>query len=72
LALVWQRQGLNTQQQAMSHVEESLALSRRSVRLMEESNMLAEEMIKNQQAILDLLRRSTTESRPEEAIRQRS
>jgi H+/Cl- antiporter ClcA len=57
LALVWQRKAMNTQQRAMSHVEESLALSRRSVELQEQVAVMAEESLRNQREMLELLRR---------------
>jgi hypothetical protein len=59
LALVWQRKGLARQEQAMSRVEESLDLSRRNVQLHEQANALAEELIRGQQEMLQLLRELT-------------
>src|SRR4051794_14335419 len=59
LALVWQRRGLTTQERAMSDVQESLALSRRSVELQEQMAAMAEESVRNQREMLELLRRLT-------------
>jgi hypothetical protein len=59
LALVWQRRGLSTQERAMSHVQESLALSRRSVELHEQMAAMAKESLQNQREIVQLLRRLT-------------
>jgi ABC-type branched-subunit amino acid transport system ATPase component len=58
-ALVWQRKGLSKQEQAMSHIEESLDLSRRNVQLQEQANALTEELIRGQQQLLQLLRELT-------------
>ncbi len=57
LALVWQRKGLTTQQRAMSHVEESLAMSRRNAELQEHMAAMAEESLHNQQEMIELLKR---------------
>jgi len=57
LALVWQRKGLTTQQQAMSSVEESLRLSRRGVDLGEQSQALHAENLKIQREMLQVLHR---------------
>ncbi len=57
LALVWQRKGLTTQQRAMSHVEESLAMSRRNAELQEQMAAMAEESLRNQREMIELLRR---------------
>jgi hypothetical protein len=59
LALVWQRKGLAKQEQAMSHVEESMELSRRNGQLQEQANALTEELIRGQQEMLQLLRELT-------------
>ena len=58
LALAWQRKALGTQQRAMSQIEESLALSRRGVELGERMDARAEEALRNQGEMLELLRRS--------------
>ena len=57
LALVWQRKGLTTQQRAMSHVEESLAMSRRNAELQEQMAAMAEESLRNQHEMIELLQR---------------
>ncbi len=57
LSIIWQRKGLSTQEDAMSHVEESLELSRRSVELQERTIALVEEMIRYQRDSLEVLRR---------------
>jgi hypothetical protein len=59
LALVWQRRGLRTQERAMSHVQESLDLSRRNVELQEQMAAMAAESLQNQRETVELLRRLT-------------
>ena len=59
LSLVWQRKGLRGQQKALSHIDESLALSRRAVELNERLVELAEESIRNQHEMIQLLGRDT-------------
>jgi hypothetical protein len=57
LALVWQNKGLAGQQRALSHIEGSMAISRRAVEFQERSIALVEELISNQRTMIDLLRR---------------
>jgi hypothetical protein len=69
LATVWTRKGLTAQQQAISHVEESVGLSRRSLELHERAVALTEEIIRNQREIIEELRRMHDQRTPESAIR---
>ena len=57
LVLVWQRKGLSTQERAMSHIQESMALSRRNVQLQEQMAAMGEESPQNQREMVELLRR---------------
>jgi len=57
-ALLMQKKALSGQGQALSQVDESLEIARRSIALQEQANELAREMLVNQQEILRLLQRS--------------
>jgi hypothetical protein len=69
LTTVWARKGLTSQQRAISHVEESIELSRRSFELQERAITLTEEIIRNQREIIEALRRPNDRGSPESAIR---
>jgi hypothetical protein len=76
LVVAWSRKALSTQQQAVSHVDESMELSRESVELcrrgiglQEKTIGLVEVMIQNQREIIELLRAGSDRTSPESRIR---